>query len=110
MVDFSFQTRKLRDICEDESKANDAFGPTIAHALRKRLADLRASPSLLDMPTGNLRSAGENNSPVFIIDLSDDYILKFTSITSNIIKNDSDVVDLSDIYRIKLLSIEQANV
>jgi hypothetical protein len=46
----SFKTKLLRDICERDRTAVDAFGAEHAALLQDALAELRASPAIADMP------------------------------------------------------------
>ncbi len=51
-VEIAFATRQLRDICEKEASAVDAFGVAGVGALKRRLADLRAANSVEDLVAG----------------------------------------------------------
>lgn len=64
----AFETRGLREICEDDSVARKEFGPAIALHLRQRLADIRAATTIFDLPLGNPRTEGETGE-LLIIDL-----------------------------------------
>ena len=48
----SFETTKLRTICESSEEADAEFGQEIANRLRTRLADLAAAPSVGELPHG----------------------------------------------------------
>ena len=108
-MDFSFQTRELRSICEDENKAQEQYGISVSSVLKKRLSDLRAAPTLSDIPVGNLRRDSAS-ATVFVIDLTEGFGLQFRTLQSNIDIGDSEEVDLSDVYRIKLLAIGENDV
>jgi hypothetical protein len=54
-IQLAFATAALREICESEPRATRELGAEIAGALRRRLADLRAIRSLLDLPVGSPR-------------------------------------------------------
>jgi plasmid maintenance system killer protein len=52
-VELAFETKPLRDICENESAATRTFGLEVAEILKRRLADLRAASSVKDLVAGN---------------------------------------------------------
>ena len=57
----AFDTKKLREICEDDAVAVKELGSPAAEALRQRLADLRAAESISDLLVGNPRTSGAEN-------------------------------------------------
>lgn len=61
----SFQTKKLRVLCEDPQVAVTQLGDDVARLLRARLADLRSADGLFDLPTGNPRVEDEH----YLLDL-----------------------------------------
>ncbi len=54
-LELAFETRELRDMCEDEAEARRALGQTIAEMLRNRLADLDSATSPGDLLAGQPR-------------------------------------------------------
>ena len=51
-LELAFETKFLRDLCEDHSLAEAKLGVAVARSLRRRLADLRAAKSVFDLPFG----------------------------------------------------------
>lgn len=49
-MQLAFETKRLRDICENEERAADELGTKVAEQLKRRLADLRAAESIEEMP------------------------------------------------------------
>lgn len=52
MIELTFATRELRNLCEDPTAAEAAWGSFLADAVRKRLADLMAATSIWDVVAG----------------------------------------------------------
>lgn len=46
----SFETKELRETCVSEQKAKEQFGAAMGAALAQFLADLRATPTLSELP------------------------------------------------------------
>ena len=53
ILEISFETKDLRDLCEDELLATQSLGPAVAEALKRRLADIRAADSIHDVLAGH---------------------------------------------------------
>ena len=51
-MDLAFDNRRLRELCENESKAQERYGITIALALKNRLSDLEAAEWVEEIPIG----------------------------------------------------------
>lgn len=67
-MELAFRTRRLRAICEDAEVANRELGPSVAHALIRRLADLRAADSVDDLLVGS-PTRQEKPHPTLSMDL-----------------------------------------
>ena len=68
-MEFAFDSKELRAICEHESVAEEKLGPEIAEILRHRLADLRAVTSLADLTAGNPHLATVGSMECLVLDL-----------------------------------------
>lgn len=55
----SFETQRIRALCESGSAATKAFGAESALALRNRLADLRAAESLEELVACDLKASSD---------------------------------------------------
>jgi proteic killer suppression protein len=51
-MELAFRTRRLRTLCEDDTAAQDEYGPSLCEQLRSRLADLRAVNSIDELIVG----------------------------------------------------------
>jgi hypothetical protein len=71
-VELSFETLDLRNVCESEAKAKRKFGTAVANSLKRRIADLRAAPSVKDLPVGkpNLGSG------TYVFELTEGLVLR----------------------------------
>lgn len=54
-MELAFRTRLLRTICEDPDKAAETYHPEVVETLIRRLGDLRAVTSPLEIFTGKPR-------------------------------------------------------
>ena len=54
----AFETKRLREICEDDAVAVNELGSPAAKALQQRLADLRAAETIRDLIVGSPRVSG----------------------------------------------------
>ena len=104
-MEFSFNSRKIRKICEDDTEAENIYGRLVAFNLRKRLADLQSARSIYDgLLVGN---------PT-VIDRGKKVSLNLTKkakiiFTANHVDNpllESGLIDWSQVRRIKILKIE----
>jgi hypothetical protein len=107
-VIFAFESKSLRDVCQDESRALAELDAEVAEALKHRLADLAAATTGKDIIAGRPSTfglAGECMS----VDLGTDRKLVFVA---NHVKKPLGAnkrVDWSKVTRIKLLGIQNAN-
>lgn len=62
----AFETRRLREICEDGAVAVTELGSPAAEALQQRLADLRAAESITDLVVGNPSTSGVGSAMLTI--------------------------------------------
>ena len=78
-MELAFESKYLRDICEDMSKARFVLGDTVAEALTHRLADLHAAISISDLLVGNCRIEGIGGAQRAYIDLPHDHCIILTA-------------------------------
>lgn len=105
-MEIAFETRELRDMCENSLAAIRAFGDDVAQKLRARLADLDSAENLSELVTGNLRLMGESDSPSFALDLASNVQLKFCANHRSQSRLADGSMDLSRISRIRILGID----
>lgn len=104
-MNIAFATRKLREICENQVKAERELGVVIAAKLRSRLADLNAARSVKELLFGEPRESSEDGRSVFTINLTQGYQLVLAS-NHNSIRADG---DWAEVTRVKVLEIEADN-
>jgi hypothetical protein len=100
-LQFAFETKLLREICESEKKAKQTLGVLVAHELKERLADLDAAASVMDLPIPPQFVAG-----ACVIDLADSYRLVACANHANNPTLKSMAINWSKVRRIKFLRIE----
>ena len=69
-LQLSFESERLRSICENEDLAKADLGGSIAGTLKRRLADLLAAKSIYELPAGNPRP-NQDDPKCQIIDLAE---------------------------------------
>lgn len=75
MLHLAFETRELRDACEHPEFAEERYGPDIGDLLIRRLADLRALPTVLQLIAGNPRFYRDKSQDYISISLADGFQL-----------------------------------
>ena len=103
-MEFSFDTKRLRDICENDILANEELGISTATELRKRLSDLRAAQRIKDVFFAE--STNDEQDLIYKINLKNNFRLIFCA---NHVKNPKKdgVIDWSKVSRVKILNIEK---
>ena len=108
-LEIAFDKRSLRQICESDDRAKGELGAKAAEKLKRRLADLRAAPSVKDLVAGRPRELEGSRHPHIGIDLSEGYCLVFCANHNATPRVKSGDVDWSRVCRIKLLRIEKCH-
>jgi hypothetical protein len=72
-VDIAFESRELRNICEDEKKGTCELGSKSAQKLMHRLADIKIANSYRELLAGNPRIQGF--SQLLVIDVDETYTI-----------------------------------
>ena len=63
-MEFSFKTKALRRLCEQEAVAKSALGDRAAAALQRRLADIEAVDALTELPWLNAELGDEGQGSI----------------------------------------------
>lgn len=105
-MELAFESKSLRTICESEADAQSELGPTVAEALRHRLADLRVASSINDLVAGKPRLSDDANDQHCIIDLAGDYSIVLGANHPRNPLMGAGKLDWARISRVKLLRIE----
>ena len=69
-MEINFETKDLRELCDDESIAAERLGVDAADYLRRRLADIRAADSIDDLIAGDPRKGTFGNRDCVRLDLA----------------------------------------
>jgi proteic killer suppression protein len=105
-VIIAFSTRKLRSVCESQTKAEAEYGMRVAKELRARLADIREADSVLDLPAGRPREIDGNPYNHYAVDLAGGYRLVLCVNHSKVPLLKSGGLDWASVSRIKVHRIE----
>lgn len=108
-MELAFESKELREICQNEQEMVRQLGAALSEALKRRLSDLRAAPSVRDLPAGEPRIVDAGHSECMVINLDRMRRLVFAA---NHIKNPTAAdgsVDWTRVSRIKILRIEEGH-
>jgi len=105
-LEFAFDSKLLRAICETEFQAQSILGPAVAEILKHRLADLRTAKSIKHLVAGRPHISDAANDQ-FIVELCDNYRIIFCANHIDNPKLSSGEVDWLKVSRIKILAIER---
>ena len=105
-VEIAFASRDLREICENDTTAREKLGQQVTRKLITRLAELDAASSVLELPHGCPYSFKEKKA---IFDLLDGYKLVISPNHPDNPVTDSDGIDWSRVYRIKVTDITDSH-
>lgn len=106
-MEIAFDSKTLRDVCENEGQAGGRYDATVAKKLKSRLADLRAAETVFEIPSGSPTPIGEIG---YTVNLCDGYKIFFQA---NHVKNPelaNGGLNWSKIKRIRIEKIEKAEV
>lgn len=106
-MEIAFESKSLRRICENSTVAESELGCAAARTLRRRLSDIQATSSLLEIEWGNRRTEGEGLEQRMLFDLGDE---NFMVISANHVRNplaSDGNPEWSKISRVKLICIER---
>lgn len=102
-LELAFETKALRDICENEAIAKRKLGAKVADALRRRLSDFRSIDSFDELPIAKPTKKSKN----ITFDLPEDWQLVVTAGHSETPKLASGKIDWTKVTRLKIARIEK---
>ena len=105
LLQFAFETRHLRTICEDSAEAIKELGEEVAYALMACLADLDSADSIHDVLLGRPRT--QDNGEVEI-ELTSDYRLLCRANHPTNPTMTSGAIDWNKVSRIKIVRISNS--
>ncbi|WP_262190162.1 killer suppression protein HigA [Serratia grimesii] len=101
----TFQSKKLRAICENMHNANEILGEKLASKLRSRLSDIAVVENLLLLPVGSPKVGFEDGEECITITLLSDMKLGFVCGHTIQPKNQDNTINWSQVSRIRLVFI-----
>ncbi|MER9240672.1 hypothetical protein [Mesorhizobium sp. M0633] len=105
-MDLAFEDEQLRTICIKRGRALAVLGPDVAHELNKRIADVRAAETALDLLVGT-RVVGDGGYEAMHVSLANGFEL---ILVGNHIQNPttaSGKIDWGKVVRVKVLEISR---
>lgn len=105
-LEISYQDKKLRNICENESVARRHLSPAVTRSLRARLDDIYSAEDLFEIP---LLPEFISKVPPgsFAIKLAENYQMIFCAVDQNMPLDPHGNVNWHMIRRIKLVEISK---
>jgi proteic killer suppression protein len=102
-LEITFNTRELRNICEDESLATQTLGSDTAKALKNRLADIRAADIISDVLAG--QPSLDKNTDCYHFELANGHklIVKPSHVTER--TNTDGTTDWKRVHRVQVISL-----
>lgn len=108
-LEVAFRTRKIRQICEEMRRADEALGAADADALRRQVADLLACGSIEDLQLlGPRLQVGEHTKCLYI-DVSGTLRVRLGVNHMRPPMNEHGGIDWSRVTRVKIVELEQSH-
>jgi len=105
-MDIAFQTRALRDLCEDELRLSARFGSDAATQIIARMADLRATEAIQELVKAGLCVPLEDGRLASSIDAGWRIVLAPNHLQRR--RASSPPLPWSQVTRVKVFAIENA--
>ena len=106
LVDLAFEDEQSRSVCIKRGRALAVLGPEVAHELNKRIADIRAAETVLDLLVGT-RVVADGGYEAIHVSLANGFELVFVA---NHVQNPttaSGKIDWGKVVRVKVLEISR---
>lgn len=109
-MQLAFNSKSLRSICENEADARRELGVAAAEVLKRRLADLCASTSLMELPLGPPQIINVEGQQYMSVNLGGEYQMVFCSNHPRPPLTATGELDWTQVSRIRILQIGRPNV
>jgi hypothetical protein len=106
-MELSFRTKALRDTCASGAMLNRKFGPALAEAIRRVLADLRAASSIQEVAPGDVAIDASGNGVT--VKIGARHCLRLEPNHMPVPADGSGRVDWTLVSRVKLMGIEASD-
>lgn len=77
-MEIDFKDKKIKELCENKSKAEKKLGPDCAKKLRTRLSDLESASNVNDLISGRPHPLKGDRDGEFAVDLCGGFRLVFS--------------------------------
>lgn len=108
-MDLAFEDEQLRAVCIKRGRALAVLGPEVAHELNKRVADVRAAETALDLFVGT-RVAADAGYEAIHVSLANGFELILVANHVQNPKTASGKIDWGKVIRVKVLEISRMAV
>ena len=105
-MEIQFDTKELRDICEQEAVAIELLGVMAAETLIRRLADLRAAEAISDVVAGNPQLGEHGELECFRLSLAEESVLVLTPNHSKPRLDNAGKTDWPMVRRVRVVSLK----
>ena len=109
-MDIAYNSKALRDLCEDVELAEAKFGRAISSTLLDRLADIDAADTVDDLIAGQLAISKVGKREVLTISLGGGFAIFLEANHNEIPTNKRGEVKWGRIRRLQLLKIERYEI
>lgn len=109
LLRLSFKTKTLRDLCERSSVAVDVFGEADAALLHDALAEIRAAPSIDDIPQWRQRLVPADSPHELKFDFAGSVTIYFEANHIRMPNDSRNEVAWERVTSIKILKVERSN-
>ena len=106
LLELAFSTKSVRELCENQARARQRLGERVAEKLKRRLADMRAVYSVIELVAGRPHELEGAHSGEFAVDLSGDSRILFCANHNVVPRLESGRVNWAKVSRIKIIKIE----
>ena len=104
-MELAFAKKFLRELCENEARAQQDLGTNVAKKLKRRVADLRASPCVKDLVAGRPHELSGNRNRHVALELCEGYCIVISNNHAHVPMLDSGGTDWSRVSRVKIVEI-----
>jgi hypothetical protein len=105
-LEIAFDTKKLRDVCQNTDLAADCFGEAISRELRGRLADITAASNVFDIVAVDINIVMLKKQEFALISIGENARL-YLSANHNINpRTEDNKINWEKVTRLKVVKIE----
>lgn len=105
LLELTFVSETIRDICYNEDQAKVMLGEPVALALKRRLADMRAEEFVTGLLAGSPGEITYQGNPAYKLNLSTQELLIFCSGNTPSPKLEDGSMNWDQVSRVKLMQI-----